>query len=180
MSDSPVDQLAKALDQAEQALGTVDQDNLDDPTPCADWTVRQLAAHVATGPGTWARMARGEEVDWSAIPDVPEGEWRTTFRAGADELIAAMRDLPEDQQGSTGFQVAEYAVHSWDLVRGTGASIDLDDALAETGLAAMRGGLTDENRKGAFGTEVLVPGDASAYERLAAFSGRDPGGRTAG
>ncbi|MBL0746313.1 TIGR03086 family metal-binding protein [Nocardioides baculatus] len=172
--DSPVDQLAKALDQAERALGTVADDNLDHPTPCSDWTVRQLAAHVAVGPGTWARMARGEEVDWSAIPDVPDGEWTSTFRAGADELLESMRGLPEEQQGNAAFQVAEYAVHSWDLVQGTGGAVDLDDSLAETGLAAMQGGLTDENRRGAFGTEVSVPADASAYERLAAFSGRDP------
>jgi uncharacterized protein (TIGR03086 family) len=172
--DSPVDQLAKAFDQAGRALDTVDADNLDNPTPCSDWTVRQLAGHVASGPATWAKMTRGEEVDWSAIPEVPDGEWGATFRAGADELLAAMRQLPEDQQGQAGFQVAEYAVHSWDLVRGTGVDLPLDDSLAETGLAAMRGGLTDENRQGAFGTEVSVPEDAGAYERLAAFSGRDP------
>ena len=174
MTDSPVDQLGQALDQAGRALDNVTDDNLDNPTPCSDWTVRQLAAHVATGPATWAKMTRGEEVDWSAIPVVAEGQWGSTFRAGADELLASMRDLPEDQQGAVGFQVAEYAVHSWDLVRGTGASMSLDDSLAETGLAAMQGGLTDENRRGAFGTEVPVPADASAYERLAAFSGRDP------
>ena len=172
--DSPVDQLAQAFDQAGRALETVNADNLDNPTPCSDWTVRQLAGHVASGPATWAKMTRGEEVDWSAIPEVPDGQWGPTFRAGADELLAAMRQLPEDQQGQAGFQVAEYAVHSWDLVRGTGADVPLDDSLAETGLAAMRGGLTDENRQGAFGTEVSVPEDAGAYERLAAFSGRDP------
>ncbi len=172
--DSPVDQLAQAFDQAGRALDTVNADNLDNPTPCSDWTVRQLAGHVASGPATWAKMTRGEEVDWSAIPEVPDGQWGPTFRAGADELLAAMRQLPEDQQGQAGFQVAEYAVHSWDLVRGTGADVPLDDSLAETGLAAMRGGLTDENRQGAFGTEVSVPEDAGAYERLAAFSGRDP------
>ena len=174
MTDSPVDQLSRALDQAGQALGTVNDDNLDQPTPCSDWTVRQLASHVAVGPGTWARMTRGEEVDWSATPDVPPGELTSTFRAGADELLASMRGLPEEQQGNAAFQVAEYAVHSWDLVRGTGADLPLDDSLAEAGLAAMQGGLTDENREGAFGTEVSVPEDASAYERLAAFSGRDP------
>jgi len=174
MTDSPIDQLARALDQAARALDTVADDNLDNPTPCSDWTVRQLAGHVASGPGTWARMTRGEEVDWSAIPEVADGEWGPTFRAGAEELLAAMRQLPEDQQGSAAFQVAEYAVHSWDLTRGTGADVDLDDALAETGLSAMQQGLTDENRRGAFGSQVDVPPDAGAYERLAAFSGRNP------
>jgi uncharacterized protein (TIGR03086 family) len=173
---SPVDQLVKALDQAGRALDTVSDDNVDRPTPCSEWTVGQLAAHVASGPSTWARMTRGEEVDWSAIPVVPDGQWGSTFRAGADELVAAMRQLPEDQQGSVGFQVAEYAAHSWDLVRGTGADLVLDDSLAETGLAAMQQGLTDDNRSGAFGAEVEVPADAGAYERLAAFSGRDPRG----
>lgn len=174
MTDSPVDQLAKALDQAEQALGAVTDDNLDNPTPCADWTVRQLAAHVATGPARFVQMAKGEEVDWAAAPDVADGEWAATFRSGADDLLETMRGMPEDQQGSIAFQVAEYAVHSWDLARGTGADLPLDDSLAETGLAAMQGGLTDENRTGAFGTEVSMPDDASPYERLAAFSGRDP------
>ena len=70
MTDSPVDQLAKALDQAEQALGTVSDDNLDNPTPCSDWTVRQLADHVAAGPGRWVQMMRGEEVDWAASPEI--------------------------------------------------------------------------------------------------------------
>lgn len=174
MTDSPVDQLAKALDQAGRALDAVNADNLDHPTPCSDWTVRQLAAHVARGPGTWTRMAQGHEIDWGAIPDVPDGAWGPIFRAGAEELLAAMRQLPEGKQGSLGFQVAEYALHSWDLVRGTGADVALDGSLAETGLAAMRQGLTGENRSGALGDEVEVPADAGAYERLAAFSGRDP------
>ena len=37
MTDSPVDQLARALDQAGRALDTVSEDNLEDPTPCSDW-----------------------------------------------------------------------------------------------------------------------------------------------
>lgn len=174
MTDSPVDQLARALDQAGRALDAVTDDNLDNASPCSGWTVRQLAGHVATGPGTWAKMAQGQEVDWSAIPEVPDGEFAQTFRAGADQLLAVMQQLPADQQGSVGFQVAEYAVHAWDLARGTGADVDLDDSLAETGLAAMRQGLTEDKRGGAFDSEVAAPADAGAYEQLVAFSGRDP------
>ena len=39
----------------------------------------------------------------------------------------------------------------------------------------MRQGLTADNRGGAFGPEVPVGEDAPAYDRLAAFAGRDPG-----
>lgn len=174
MTDSPVVLLSRALDQAGRALDAVDAGNADNPTPCSGWTVRQLADHVATGPSTWARMVQGQDVDWSAVPEVPEGEWGRTFRAGGAELVRAMEQLPEDQQGSTGFQVAEYAVHSWDLARGTGVDLDLDDALAEAGLAAMRQGLAPDRRGDAFGSEVQVGEDARAYDRLVAFAGRDP------
>ena len=174
MTDSPVDQLAKALDQAEQALDTVRDDNLDSPTPCADWSVRQLAAHLASSPARFAQMGRGEEVDWAADPGVPDGEWPQAFRAGADELLGQLRDLPEDKQGGAGFATAEFAVHAWDLAQGTGADIAWDDSVAETALAAMQQGLTDETRGDAFGAEVAVPADAGAYDRLVAFAGRDP------
>ena len=50
----------------------------------------------------------------------------------------------------------------------------LDDEVAERGLAFMQQGLTADNRGGAFGAEVEVDADASAYDRLVAFAGRDP------
>ena len=92
---------------------------------------------------------------------------------GVGEPIVLIPYLAADH-ACYAFQVAEYALHSWDLAQGTGAPVDLDDSLAEAGLTAMQGGLNDETRKGAFGSEVSVADDAPAYERLAAFSGRDP------
>jgi hypothetical protein len=38
----------------------------------------------------------------------------------------------------------------------------------------MEGSLSDDLRGTAFGPRVEAPPDASAYERLAAFAGRDP------
>ncbi len=44
-------------------------------------------------------MVQGQDVDWSAVPQVPEGEWGRTFRAGGAELVRAMEQLPEDRRG---------------------------------------------------------------------------------
>jgi uncharacterized protein (TIGR03086 family) len=73
-------------------------------------------------------------------------------------------------------QVAEFAVHGWDVVKATGQRADLDPRLAERALNWSRLVLRPEHRGAgnAFGAEVSVPLDAPAYERLAGWFGRDP------
>lgn len=166
--------LARALDQAGDVLAAVHADDLDKPTPCADWTVRDLAGHLAAAPARFLAMARGQEVDWAAPPRVAEGTWATTFRVAADDLIHHWHGQPDDQVAQADWQSAELAAHTWDLVRATGHPDSLDDEVAERGLAFMQQGLTQDNRGAAFGPPVTVADDAPAYDRLAAFAGRDP------
>ena len=61
----PVVVLSRALDQAGDALAAVHPHDIDRPTPCTGWTVRQLADHLAAAPEHLLQQARGEEVDWS-------------------------------------------------------------------------------------------------------------------
>ena len=66
-------------------------------------------------------------------------------------------------------------MHTWDLAaRDRAARAPLDDEVAERALAFMQQGLTDENRGPVFGPARSVADDAPAYDRLAAFAGRDP------
>ena len=172
--NQPIVTLSRALDQAGDVLATVHADDLDKPTPCGEWSVRDLANHLASGPARFLQMSRGEEVDWSATPRVSDGTWATTFRSGADDLIHHWHDQPEDQTDGAGWQTAEIAVHTWDLARAIKRADDLDDDVAEAGLAFLQQGLTDENRGSVFAAPVSVADDAPAYDRLAAFAGRDP------
>ena len=166
--------LQRALDQAGDALASIQHAELARPTPCGDWTVRELADHLAAAPEHFLQQARGEEVDWSARADVADGGWAAHFRAGADDLIHHWHGQPADQLAQADWQTAEVAVHTWDLVQALGHSQELDEEVAERGLAFMRQGLTSENRGDAFGPEVEVAEGAGAYERLAAFAGRTP------
>lgn len=170
----PIVTLSRALDQASDVLATVHADDLDKPTPCGDWSVRDLAAHLAVGPARFLQMSRGEEVDWSSDARVPDGTWATTFRAGADDLIHHWHGEPADEAAGAGWQTAEVAVHTWDLARALGRDSDLDDEVAEAGLAFLAGALTEDNRGSVFAPPISVPDDASPYDRLAAFAGRDP------
>jgi uncharacterized protein (TIGR03086 family) len=166
--------LSRAIDQAGDALASIHRDDWDRPTPCGDWKVRDLAAHLAAAPEHFLQQARGEDVDWSAKADVADGGWADHFRTRGDDLIHHWHEQPDDQTDGAGWQTAEIAVHTWDLARAIKQVDDLDDEVAEAGLAFLQQGLTDENRGNVFGPAVAVADDAPAYDRLAAFAGRNP------
>jgi uncharacterized protein (TIGR03086 family) len=166
--------LSHALDQAGDALAAVHADDWDRPTPCEDWSVRDLADHLAAAPQHFLQAARGEEVDWTAGTGVEPHALAAHFRARADDLIHHWHGQPDDRLAQADWQSAELGVHTWDLVRALGRPLPLDDEVAERGLAFIQQGLTADNRGRAFGPPVDVAADASAYDRLVAFAGRDP------
>ena len=162
--------LSRALDQAAEAIAVVRDDQLDDPTPCADWDVGKLVAHLAVGVGHLLEQARGGSPDWSAVPDRVD-QPAATFRASGAALLAHIRD----QDANADWQLAELAVHTWDLVTATGQATRLDPAVAERGYAFMSSVLKPELRGGAFGPEQPAPDHADPYQRIAAFAGREVG-----
>jgi uncharacterized protein (TIGR03086 family) len=178
--NAPIDSvviLSRALDQAGDVLAAVHEDQLAQPTPCRDWDVARLIAHMVASPHHLLLMSQGGQPDWSAEPKTPAaGEWAADFRAGADDLIHFWHAQGEDADaGQIDWQTAEMAVHTWDLAQATGQNARLDPEVAERGLAFMSGALTPENRGDVFGPEVSAPADAPAYDRLAAFAGRSVG-----
>jgi uncharacterized protein (TIGR03086 family) len=172
MTHDVVTTLSAALDQAGELLAGVGPDDLELPTPCDDWTVRDLGGHLAASPGRFLAMGRGESVDWDAPSDIPPDRWATQFRADAAALLTHW-ESQADPAGAD-FTTAELAVHSWDLAQAVDPDRSLDPVVAERALAAMRQGLTPENRAGVFAPEVEVAEDASVHDRLAAWAGRTP------
>lgn len=174
-SNDAVIVLNRALDQMGDVLASIHQGHLTKPTPCNDWDVGHLIAHVLAAPGNFLQMSQGEQPDWSATPPLAEDEWAAEFRNSADDLIHFWHQQGDEADtGKVDWQTAEMAVHTWDLVRATGMRIGLDPQVAERGLAFMSQGLTEDNRGQAFGPAVEVADDAPIYERLVAFAGRDP------
>ncbi len=72
--------LSRAIDQTAQVMAAVRVEQVNDPTPCADWDVGQLMAHLAVGAGLLLEQARGTSPDWSAVPDRVDDP-AATFRA---------------------------------------------------------------------------------------------------
>ena len=163
--------LRRGLDQLERLVADVRPEAADDPTPCTDWTVRDLVDHVVAAPARFARMVRDEPIDWTA-PTPPAGDDPAgAFRAHADDLLSAWREQTGAAQ--VDWQCAELAVHTWDLATAVHADTStLDPEVAERGLAFMQASLTPDNRGPVFGPEQPAPEGADAYGRIAAFAGR--------
>jgi uncharacterized protein (TIGR03086 family) len=168
--------LSHALDQFGDLLEHVHPDDLGRPTPCADWDVAQLVGHVTGAVRRFTALSRGEQADWAAPPEAVTHEWTSDFRNAADDLLHAWHQAGDvAPPAPIDWQVAELAVHSWDLARATGQpTTALDAGVAELGLAFMRDNLSDEVRGEAFGEAVPIAPDAPVQDRLAAFAGRDP------
>lgn len=175
-NDDSVRVLIHALDQAGDVLDQVHADDLANPTPCDDWTVSALVDHLVDTPSRFLARMKGENVDWSAPPSHLEHGWGPEFRNHADDLVHAWHELEGDPPTPAAWQVAELAVHTWDLATAIGVAVaTLDPEVAETGLEFMRATMRPEQRAPAFGPEQPAPPDAGPYTRLAAFAGRVTG-----
>lgn len=169
-----IDVLSRALDQTADVLSAVPAGKLSDATPCGDWDVASLVAHVVAGPRNFVIMSSGGEPDWSAKPPLPD-DWTTEFRSAAVDLVRMWRETGESASPqAVDWQTAEFAVHTWDLARAIGQPTDFDPEVAQRGLDFMSGALTSDNRGAAFAPAVTVSEDAPVYDRLVAFAGRDP------
>jgi uncharacterized protein (TIGR03086 family) len=169
---APLTVLARALDQLGDLLVHVRADQLDQATPCEDWTLGHLVDHVVAAPAKFAAVLRGEQPDWGAHPPHLDDGWAAAFRSSADDLMHLWhRGVPEGSDPA--WQTAEFAVHAWDLARALGRpTSELDAEVAEEGLAFMQANLRDEMRGAAFAERQPAPPGGDAYDALAAFAGR--------
>ena len=164
--------LSRAVDQAGDVLDQVHAGQLDRRTPCADWDLAALADHLVATPARFLTMMRGEEPDWSADPPHVTESWGPAFRVSGDDLLHAWHQVEGDPPVPAEFQVAELAVHTWDVASAIGYPVErLDPEVAERALGFLQANLTADNRGPVFGPERETA-RGGAYERLAAFAGR--------
>ncbi|MFI6156287.1 TIGR03086 family metal-binding protein [Kitasatospora sp. NPDC051170] len=179
--DGPTGLLSRALAQTAGVIDGAGVELAEHPTPCASWDVADLISHLLHDLRQFTVRAEGGQPDWSQPFERVEEEWLHVFEAGAERLVAAWRTAGAASAGAAlDQQTAEFAVHAWDLARATAQSTEgLDHEVAIAALAWAHGALKPEFRGAeaehhAFGPEVEAPEDAPAYDRLAAFFGRDP------
>lgn len=180
------------------AVEAVKPNQLDLPTPCIDWNLGELVAHLVAENRGFATIARGAR--WSAQldeevrfglemwrPGPPDEITLARFPATVEAMAAAYADdavldlsMEVREFGifpgrvAVGMHFLDYLVHSWDVARSIGLPNPIPEDLAE--LALQLGALIPAERPegGAFAPVVQTDPDAPASERLLGLVGRDP------
>jgi uncharacterized protein (TIGR03086 family) len=176
------DRYRRLSDRFADQLAQVPPDRWDSPTPCEDWTVRDLVAHMVQTQGMFLGFVGRDIGELPSVDDDPVGAWnaaRAVVQANLDDPSLATTEF-DGLSGRTTFETGvdrflsgDLVIHGWDLARGAGLdeTIDPDDVarcLEEFPKFgdAMRG-------PGAFGPAVEPAPDADAQTRLLNFVGRE-------
>ncbi|HKF91870.1 MAG TPA: TIGR03086 family metal-binding protein [Acidimicrobiia bacterium] len=179
--------LRKALASTAGVLANVSPDQMDQTTPCASWTVRDLVNHIVGGTTYFAVTAETGTAPPMSDADHAAGDFKTEFREGAERAVNAFSadgamekpmKLPFGElPGSVFVLIAstDTFTHGWDLATATGQPTDLDPDLAARLYDAVQF-IPDDFRgpdgQAPFGPRVDVPDPASRADRLAGFMGR--------
>lgn len=183
----PRPQLGAALDQTQHQVDAIDPADLTQPTPCAEYDVRTLLAHLVAVLRKLEVAGHGGDLTEVTDPaDEATDDWRNAFHRARSRLEQIWAD--DSALGSsytlpwatmTGHELLdayahEFTVHAWDLSRVTSRGNDLDPMLAKAALDWYSRNVPADARSegGPFGPVVAAADNADIYTRLAAFVGR--------
>jgi uncharacterized protein (TIGR03086 family) len=165
------------------------------PTPCADWDLGMLLAHLSDSMADLETAIRTGSLDRARPPDHAVGDPVETLRDRAAQLLCAAYGyggpegfvtvgglpIPAGLVACTG--AVEIAVHGWDVSAargragcggpGCGGVRPIPDVLATRMLRL--GPLLVTGREGLFAVPVAVPAQAGPGDRLVGYLGRRPG-----
>ncbi|CCH34627.1 TIGR03086 family metal-binding protein [Actinosynnema sp. NPDC047251] len=169
-----------------EIIDAITPDQLDAPTPCAEYDVRRLIGHLLFwGPSLEAAARKEAVTPAGAEADVDLTDWRPRLRAQLERTAAAW-SAPEAWQGVTvlgspnempaamigGMTVGEIVVHGWDLATAVDRTPSWDVEVLEFVHADLVGSAPVAREMGLFGPEVPVAEDAPLLDRLLGLTGR--------
>jgi uncharacterized protein (TIGR03086 family) len=183
--------MGNVLHETNRVVGAIEPDQLDNPSPCDEWTVRDLLNHITAGANVFAVCVRDGSVSDEQLGAIMVGDnlgddYRGAFRDASENAITAfgepgavdrMVTLPfgtMPAKAALSIAIFDVTIHTWDLARATGQQLQLDDdtlTLAYELAVPMMDGM---RTNGVVAEAVEISTDAPLDDRLAALAGRRP------
>lgn len=192
-SDGVLDLLNGACAWTRTKIAGTRADQMDLPTPCDEWDVRELIDHVIVSGHAFALIVRGEfespEAFLARRPPKFTDDPLPAYDASAKELLDAFHEpgaLERVVSGTWGKAPgADHAVriavghlaHGWDVSTATGQDASMPPDLADAALARIDGMIPDaaRNPEGKpYKPVVPTAPDARSQDKLIAYLGRQP------
>lgn len=181
--ESIADRYRRLAGSFADTIAEVPDDAWDTPTPCEEWSARDLVRHVVDSQNLFFGLVGKPPVVAPSVDDDPLAAWRTTsgaVLADVEDPVASSIEF-DGFFGRTRFDAAvdrflciDLVVHRWDLAH----AIGLDDTITPDDIAAARAAAEqfgDAMRApGAFGPALEAPEGADEQTRLLALLGRRP------
>ncbi|CAM5245709.1 TIGR03086 family protein OS=Streptomyces alboniger OX=132473 GN=CP975_30320 PE=4 SV=1 [Streptomyces alboniger] len=184
-----LDRHGEALDLFAARVHAIRPDQWDAPTPCTDWTVRDLVDHLTTEQLWVPSLVRdgatvesvGDSFDGDVLGPDPVTSWDTASaasRAAFREPGALDRTvhLSSGESSAThycGQMTMDLTVHAWDLSRAIGADEKLPPALVDFSLREVEPYAAELAKTGLFDHAVEPPPDADEQTKLLNLLGRE-------
>lgn len=186
-SASVFELILQGIDAFGEKVAAVPDDKWGAPTPCSDWSVRDLVNHV-TSEHLWApHLLAGETIaqvgdryDGDVLGDSPVAAWE---RAAKDSRAAwssaspdidvhlSFGDVPALEYGQQ--MLSDLVIHGWDLARGAGLDETMEPTAVASSLAYLGPHAKSWHEAGIFDAPVEIDARDPA-SRLLALSGRKP------
>jgi uncharacterized protein (TIGR03086 family) len=188
--------LAGAISYTLGVCALVGPDDMALPTPCTDWDLGMLLAHLSDSMADLETLIRTGNLELESPPDHTVGDPVETLRDRAAQLLCAAfgyggpgrfvavgsLPMPAGLVACTG--AVEIAVHGWDVSAARGAAAARGDG-GRGGVRPIPAALASKmlrlspllvaGREGLFAVPVEVPAQASPGDRLVGYLGRRPG-----
>jgi uncharacterized protein (TIGR03086 family) len=186
----PASSYAKALDSTRKFFAGMGDVNLDAPTPCGEWSVRELINHILYGT-VWIEDVFdgktiedvGSKYDGDLLGDNPLAAYddaigrakRAVAKPGAMDQVCHLRRGDASGGDYLTSMFTDAFIHGWDLAKGTGQDATLDQELVETCYALAKAREERFRSSPAFGAgRVEDPGDGAIDQaRMLAILGRE-------
>jgi uncharacterized protein (TIGR03086 family) len=170
--DDPRSAFGRAVATARVVIAAVRPEQLDLPTPCDEFTVRDLLGHVLSALDRVAVVGRGEDPfapgTVRTAPVVADDGWADAWTQCAHGVQAVWSDpalldrsfsLPwatTNGAGILAFYTGEITVHTWDLATATGIDAPWDAQVVEVAEQAIRASMPAEGRLAIFEAVVAT------------------------
>lgn len=179
----------RAVGEFHRYVGLIGEDSWVNPTPCTEWSVRDLVNHVVVedlwAPGLLAGKTIDEiggmnAFDGDQLGDDPKSAWTLASRGATDAVRSdgAMERTTHlsfgDVPGATYTEqlLADHVIHAWDLAKGIGADDTLDPELVGHVYEGLKPYADSLSGSGSYGPQIETAGDADTQTKLLALVGR--------